>query len=259
MSLIKDLHLAAKHHLKERKRSLALKLAAEILFVDCGLKTSFLYDLNGASVVQIQEYLKELHQMGFIKRPLHVLSIADNILIINVSRTLSYLRLLLDTEDLYVIDVSAQLKQPEMFNQDRLCEIKSQLLDLLTLLRPYQYIKPEKISVADIPSPGWNLCTMFGFLLHFPAVYWFDTSKNFDNCLSFTPLKHFTVQTVCPKIGLQKIPVYSFSIPESVYDSVQALLQTWINGLRQMIHVHSSDFKDLEIITETVTLPTVAL
>ncbi|XP_018415255.1 PREDICTED: UPF0739 protein C1orf74 homolog [Nanorana parkeri] len=258
MALVKDLYLAAKHHLKEKKRSLALKLAAEILFVDCGLKPGFLYDLSGAGVEEIQGYLKALHQMGFIKGPLHVLNMADTVLIVNVSSTVSYLRLLLDREDLHVIDVSAKLKQPEMFNQDRLCQIRSQLSDLLTLLKPNQDTKPDIISIGDIPCPEWNLCTMFGFLLHFPAVYWFDTSKSFENCLSFTPLKHFTVQTTCPKVGLQKIQVYSFTIPESVYQSVQTLLQTWIEGLRQMFHAQGH-FTDLEIITETVTLPAVAL
>lgn len=251
--------MAAKHHLKEKKRLLALKLAAGILFVDCGLKPGFLYDLSGAGAEQIQGYLKNLHQIGFIKGPLHVLNMADTVLIMNVSSTMSYLRLLLDKKDLHVIDVSAQLKQPEMLNQqDRLCQIKSHLSDLLTILKPYQDIQPEIITVADIPCPEWNLCTMFGFLLHFPAVYWFDTSENFENCLSFMPLKHFTVQTTCPKVGLQKMQVYSFTIPEIVYPTVQTLMQTWIEGLRQVFHAQSH-FTDLEIITETVTLPAVAL
>ncbi|CAI9623057.1 unnamed protein product [Staurois parvus] len=258
MSLMRDLHLAAKHHLEERKRSLALKLAAEILFVDCGLKPGFLYDLSGAGVVQIQGYLKELHRLGFIKGPLHVINMADTVLIINVSSTVSYLGLVLDREDLHVIDVSAQLKHPEMFKKDKLCHIRSQLSDLLTLLKPYQDIKPDSISVVHIPCPEWNLCTMFGFLLHFPVVYWFDTSKSFENCLSFTPLKHFTVQITCPKIGLQKIQVYSFTVPESVYQFVQTLLQKWIKGLRQMFNMQGH-FTDLEILTETVMLPAVAL
>ncbi|KAM5181644.1 UPF0739 protein C1orf74 homolog isoform 1-T5 [Mantella aurantiaca] len=258
MSLLKDLHLAARHHLEERKTSLALKLAAEILFVDCGLKPAFLYDLSGAGVLQIQGYLKELHQLGFISGPLHVLNMADTIVIINVSSTVSYLSSLLEREDLHVIDVSAQLKQPEMFNQDRLCQIRSHLSDLLVLLKPHQDTQPGIISAADITCPEWNLCTMFGFLLHFPVVYWFDASKSFENCLSFTPLKHFTVQTTCPEVGLQKIQVYSFTIPESIYQSVQTLLQMWTKGLRQMFCTQSH-FTDLEIITETVTLPAVAL
>lgn len=258
MSLVNDLHLAAKNHLKEKKRSLALKLAAEILFVDSGLKPGVLYDLNGAGVDQIRRYLKELHQMSFIKGPLHVLNISDTLLIMNMTSTVSYLRLLLDRNDLYVIDVSAQLKQPEMFTNDRLCLIRSQLSDLMTLLKPYQDTNPDIISVGDISCPEWNLCTMFGFLLNFPAVYWFDTSKSFENCLSFTPLKRFTVQTTCSKVGLQKIQVYSFTVPESVYQSVQTLLQTWTESLGQMFHAQGY-FTDLEIITETVTLPAVAL
>ncbi|KAM9320219.1 UPF0739 protein C1orf74 homolog [Gastrophryne carolinensis] len=258
MSLVMDLHSAAKTHFKERKKSFALTLAAEILLVDCGLKPCYLYDLNGAGVLQIEGYLMELHRMGFIHGPLHVLNMADTILIIKVSSSVSYLSLLLNSKDLHVIDVSAQLKEPEMFSQNRLSHIRSHLSDLLEHLKRYQDMEPGTVSVAEICSPEWNLCTMFGFLLQFPAVYWFDTTTSCENCLSLTPLRRFKVQSACPKVGLQSMQVYSFTIPESICDSVKTLLNTWSQGLGQTFQ-KQQHFTDLRFVAETVTLPAMAL
>ncbi|XP_069612259.1 UPF0739 protein C1orf74 homolog [Ranitomeya imitator] len=258
MSLIIDLHTAAKRHLKGCKRSFALRLAAEILAVDCGLKPCFLYDLGTEDVLQIQRYVSELHQIGFILGPLHILSIEETVLIINVSRAVSYLTKLLNSAELHVIDVSATLKHPRMCSQDRLLTIKSQLSDLLTHLTNYQSKLPGRISAADMPCTEWNLCTMFGFLLCYPAVYWFDTTTNFENCLSFTPLKRVTIEITCSKIGLHKLQVYSFTIPESVFHTLQLLLQAWTESLQRMFD-GQCQFTDLKINMETVTLPSVAL
>lgn len=258
MSLIVDLQSAAKHHLKGCKRSFALRLAAEILAVDCDLKPCFLYDLGAAEVLQIQRYLKELHHIGFIQGPLHILNLEGTILIINVPRATSYLAMLLNSGELHVVDVSSTLKHPEVCAQDRLWIIQSQLSDLLTHLTPYQRELPGSISTAEIASTEWNLCTIFGFLLRYPAVYWFDTARNFENCLPFTPLKRVTVETTCSKIGRQKLQLYSFTLPESVYHTLQLLLQDWTENLKRAFD-EQCHFKDLKIVMETVTLPAVAL
>ncbi|KAM3935718.1 UPF0739 protein C1orf74 homolog isoform 1-T2 [Leptodactylus fuscus] len=258
MSLIVALRSAAKQHLKGCKRSLTQRLAAEILAVDCGLKPCFLYDFGTADVLQIQRYLMELLQIGFIQGPLHILNMEGTILIINVPRAASYLTMLLNSGELHVIDVSATLKHPEMCDKDSILGIQSQLSNLLAHLTPYQSEVPGTISVADIPCTEWNLCTMFGFLLHYPAVYWFDTTRNFENCLSLTPLKLVTVKTSCCKLGLQKIPMYSFTIPESVYHTLQLLLQAWTESLQHTFATQHY-FTDLDIIMETVILPAVAL
>ncbi|XP_069810632.1 UPF0739 protein C1orf74 homolog [Dendropsophus ebraccatus] len=258
MSLIMDLHSAAKHHLKGCKRSSSLRLAANILAVDCGLKPCFLYDSGAEDVLQLQSYLQELHHIGFIQGPLHIVNMAGTILILSVPRVASYLVMLLHTGELHVVDVSATLRNPEVLAQDGLRTIQAQLSDLLTHLTPYKSELPGTISVADIPSPEWNLCTIFGFLLHYPVVYWFDTTRNFENCLSFTPLKHVTVETTCATIGLHKLPLYSFTIPESVYHTVQLFLEAWTESLRRTFS-GQHHFRDLNVTMETVILPAVSL
>ncbi|XP_063300408.1 UPF0739 protein C1orf74 homolog [Pelobates fuscus] len=263
LSIQAELHLASKRHLKERKKrswstTSSLSLAAELLSVDCGLKPCFLYDYSGVRVHQIQSYLQELQRIGFIKGHMHTLNIADNILIINVPKTMLYLDSLLHSEDLHVMDVSASLDQPAMLSCNHVSVIRTQVTQLLDHLTPYQNEQPATVSLSDIESPQWNLCTIFGFILHFPAVYWFDTSSGFENCLSMMPLRHFTVQASCSTIGLTKAQIYSFSIPDSVYDCLQKHLQEWIDTLKQKF-LGQSDFTDLKIAVNTVTLKAVTL
>ncbi|XP_053313579.1 UPF0739 protein C1orf74 homolog [Spea bombifrons] len=263
MSLQEELHLASSRHLKERKKRLfsvavSLKLAADILSVDCGLKPCFLYDYSGAGVHQIQGYVEELQHMGFIKGHLHILNIADNILIINVTRAMSCISALVHSNDFYLIDVSASLNQPVVCNRDDVPLIQSQLNYLLDHLTQYQHEQPATVSVGDVQFPDWNLCTIFGFLLNFPAVYWFDTTSGFENCLSLVPLRHLTVQGDCSRLGLKRTHIYSFTVPESVCHILQKHLEDWFEKLRQTF-LSQSHFKDLEILTDTVTLTAVAL
>ncbi|MEE6493431.1 hypothetical protein FKM82_016827 [Ascaphus truei] len=263
VSLHGELRSAATRHLREgRRRSLSasasLNLAAEILAVDSGLKPSFLYDYSAAGVEQIQSYLKELQHMGLIQGHLLVLNIAGNILIINVPRAISCLDTLLGSEDLHLIDVSASLEHPVMCSQIQVPQMRSPLLELLDHLQPYQGEKPAMVSVGDIHSPVWNLCTVFGFLLGFPAAYWFDTTRGFENCLSLIPLRRFSVQASCSRINLHRVQLYSFTVPESVYPSMQVHVEDWIERLKQIFN-GQSNFTDLQIITNTVTLTVVAL
>ncbi|KAM8976787.1 UPF0739 protein C1orf74 homolog [Pelodytes ibericus] len=263
MSLQEKLRSAANSHLKEQKKrsfsvKFSLNLAAEILSVDCGLKPCFLYDYNGVGTNQIQSYLKELQHTGFIKEHLHILNIADNILIINVTRTISYLNTLLEKTDLSLVDVSAFLSEPVLFKQNNVSQIHSQLTQLLETLKPYQGGQPDTISVGDTEPVEWNLCTIFGLLLNFPAVYWFDTARGFENCLSLVPLRHFSVRAHCAVIGLTKVQIYSFTIPESVFCYLQKHLEEWTEKLK-MTFLGQKHFTDLEIIEDTVTLTAVAL
>ncbi|KAG8450900.1 hypothetical protein GDO86_003244 [Hymenochirus boettgeri] len=260
LCLHKKLHSVAKCYLKMKKMStsVSLNLAAKIIAVDCGLKPCFLYDYSTSGVQQIRSYIKELQHMRIILGHLLILNIAENILIINVSEAVSYLQALLHDHDLHLIDVSASLSQPVMFSPNQVLEIRTHIADLLDILKQYQHAQPDSVSVDEIQSPGWNLCTMFGFLLHFPAPYWFSTVKGFDNCLSLTPLRHFSVQANCSRICHQAVQIYSFTVPECVYQALKLHLEKWTEWLRQTFH-SQTDFTDLNIVTDTVILTAVAL
>ncbi|XP_010081632.1 PREDICTED: UPF0739 protein C1orf74 homolog [Pterocles gutturalis] len=80
-----------------------------------------------------------------------------------------------------------------------------------------------------------------------------------ENCLALTPLRVFTVQASCRRIkdGL-RVQVYSFSIPESLCAELEEVLGAWCDDLREAFSAQS-DFVDLCISSEVVSLPAVAL
>ncbi|XP_053562618.1 UPF0739 protein C1orf74 homolog [Bombina bombina] len=262
-SLHGKIHSAAVRHLKQtKKRSFSLpvtlKLAADVLAVDCGLKPCFLYDYSAAGVSQIESYVKELQHLGLLQGHLHILNIEGNILIINVPMAISHLETLLHSEELPIIDVSVYLKQPVICSKNQISEIQSQLSEILHHLLQYQIKQSTITSVGDICCPDWNLCTIFGYLLGFPSTYWFDTSKSFDNCLSLMPLQHVVVHASCARIDLNKVHIYSFTVPQFVYQSLNIPLQSWKDKLHQRFN-EQSNFTDLQISINTVTLAAVTL
>ncbi|XP_009866184.1 PREDICTED: UPF0739 protein C1orf74 homolog, partial [Apaloderma vittatum] len=105
----------------------------------------------------------------------------------------------------------------------------------------------------------WNLCTVVGVLLGYPAAYAFTAGEGAENCLALTPLRVFTVQASCPRIrdGL-RVQIYSFSVPESLCTELKGVLDAWRDELEEAFSMQS-DFVDLCVASEVVTLPAVAL
>ncbi|XP_008944528.1 PREDICTED: UPF0739 protein C1orf74 homolog, partial [Merops nubicus] len=115
------------------------------------------------------------------------------------------------------------------------------------------------VSSSEVVPAGWNLCTVVGVLLGYPAAYAFATEDDTENCLALTPLRVFTVQASCPRIrdGL-RVQIYSFSIPESLCAELREALGAWQEELTEAFSTQS-DFVDLHIASEVVSLPAVAL
>ncbi|XP_053943499.1 UPF0739 protein C1orf74 homolog isoform X2 [Cuculus canorus] len=108
----------------------------------------------------------------------------------------------------------------------------------------------SSVSSSEVVPTGWNLCTIVGVLLGYPAAYTFATEEGGENCLAMTLLRVFTVQAACPRIkdGLV-VQIYSFSIPESLCTELKELLDAWCEELKEAFRVQS-DFVDLRILSE---------
>ncbi|XP_030044507.1 UPF0739 protein C1orf74 homolog [Microcaecilia unicolor] len=236
----------------------SLDLAAQVLAVDCGLKPAFLYDYSAAGAGQIYSYMEAVQTAGLTRCRLHLLVLAGNILILNVEQASVYLEAVLK-QNMLIVDVSATRSCPGMCDPRVLDQIKQNVTDVLNHLKTVEENSSEVTSISEMCSTDWNLCTVFGILLGFPASYWFSTDKGFENCLSLTPLRVFSVEASCPEIsGSRRFRLYSFSVPEAVCVSMKEHLDAWSEALKQMVKDQTS-FKDLSITTETVSLAAVAL
>ena len=143
---------------------------------------------------------------------------------------------------------------------------------------------PSKVLIPlvklNIPA-HINMCTVFGWLIGYPVVYWFSTSilDTFDSSLglSMVPLLCYKV-TCCHGNGhtsLQKadkmdenIELYSFSIPEHLagVEIESGYFHSWFEMVRTkccVLFKFSSDFgfglEDIEMTISPVCLPSVNL
>ncbi|NXS32156.1 CA074 protein, partial [Pomatostomus ruficeps] len=146
---------------------------------------------------------------------------------------------------------------PALCAPGRASTVRGHLAALLGHLRDAEAAGAEPVTASEVVPGDWNLCTVAGALLGYPAVYTF--AEGAENCLALTPLRVFTARASCPRIqdGL-RVQIYSFSVPESLCAELGDALDAWCQQLREAFRAQS-DFVDLCISSEVVSLPAVAL
>ncbi|NWH71935.1 CA074 protein, partial [Piaya cayana] len=234
----------------------ALQLAGEVLAVAAGLKPALLYDCGAAGPAQWRRYLSRLREAGLLRAPLHVLGLGGSVLVLHPRLAQSRVGAALCAHPAPFVDVSAARRNPALCGQQEAEAIRGHLAALLGHLRA---TCPVPVSSSEVVPTDWNLCTVVGVLLGYPAAYTFATEEGGENCLAMTPLRVFTVRAACPRIkdGLV-VQIYSFSIPESLCSELKEVLDAWREELKGAFRAQS-DFVDLRISSEVVSLPAVAL
>lgn len=262
--LTQELFVASAHKcLRVGKKSLSVpqsvELAAQVSAVGLGLKPALLYDSNGASAEQVQQYLSSLQTSQLVSKSLLTLDLNGNSLILNPLTVISNLEQALCDSSVAVIDVCHSLEKP-IITDLLTTGLKTIIQDLLLLLRGFEKLKEaEKRLYVGEKCDQWNLCTVFGLLLGFPVTYWFDQTKSFENCLSMTPLM---VTTAAATWQVDAEPhrccLYSFSIPDVLREGTRSNLQVWRHQLQEQFQ-QQHFLKNLQVCQTTVTLPSVCL
>ncbi|XP_034536198.1 UPF0739 protein C1orf74 homolog [Notolabrus celidotus] len=247
---------------KSLSASQSLDLAAQVLALDLGLKPALLYDSNGASAGQVQQYLSSLQSSQLLSKSLFTLDLNGNTLIVNpAAARLNVEQLIIHYGNVAVIDICHSLEKPTIADPMR-TELKSMTQGLLLLLREMEHLrekaKEPHYTVGD-ESEEWNLCTVFGLLLGYPVTYWFDQTKSFENCLSMTPLSVTTASATWQADTFDhRCCLYSFSVPTVLFEDVQSKLENWSLCLHERFQ-QQNILKDLTFCQSTVTLPSVCL
>ncbi|XP_050930313.1 UPF0739 protein C1orf74 homolog [Lates calcarifer] len=237
----------------------SLDLAAQVSAVDLGLKPTLLYDSNGASSEQVQQYLSSLQFSQLVSKSLLTLDLNGNSLIVNPVTVRSNLELVLRGSGVAAIDICPSLERPTITDLLR-GEMKSTIQDLLLLLRESEQLKEaEKPLYVGEKCEEWNLCTVFGLLLGYPVTYWFDQTKSFENCLSMAPLMVTTAAATWQAEATgHRCCLYSFSVPAVLLKETQSNLEDWNLRLQERFQ-QQNVLMDLIVCQTTVTLPSVCL
>ncbi|XP_067324177.1 UPF0739 protein C1orf74 homolog [Anolis sagrei] len=255
---------AARQHLRMRKKkclspSASLNLAGEIFAVAAGLKPAFLYDYTPAGISQIVSYIQELQNISQLGGRLHILSIAENVFLINLETMQLWLEMVLQKNTVFFVDVAASKTCPGFCEPEDVDFIKGHLVEILCHVKAQATDTSQILSSSPAISTECNLCTLFGVLLGFPAAYSFPAQKSFENCLSLVPLRVFTIQATFCKISNDfRVRFYSFSVPESLYPVMKTDLSMWCENLQNAFKTQKY-FADLSISTEVVTQVAVTL
>ncbi|NXF84281.1 CA074 protein, partial [Sclerurus mexicanus] len=234
----------------------ALQLAGEVLAVSAGLKPALLCECGAAGPAELRRYLRGVRDAGLAPLRIHVLGMEGSALLLHPRLARSRVEVMLRARPAPFVDVSAGRGCPEVCGTAEAEAVRSQLAALLDHLRDAEAARAEEVSCSEVVAKGWDLCAVLGVLLGYPAVY---TLSGQENCLALTPLRVFTVQASCPRIkGGLSIQIYSFSIPESLCPQLRGVLDAWCDELKEAFSAQS-DFVDLRISSEVVSLPAVAL
>ncbi|NXX20936.1 CA074 protein, partial [Podargus strigoides] len=237
----------------------ALQLAGEVLAVAAGLKPALLYDCGAAGPAELRRYLARLRDAGLALHRLHLLGMEGSALLLHPGLARRRLAAMLRAHPLPFMDVSVGRQCPALCGPAEAEAIKGHLAALLAHLEAAEATSTGPVSSSEVVPAGWNLCTIVGVLLGYPAAYAFAAEEGAENCLALTPLRVFTVQAACPRIkNSLRVQIYSFSIPESLCAELREVLDAWRRELKEAFSAQS-DFVDLCIASEVVSLPAVAL
>ncbi|KAJ8372174.1 hypothetical protein AAFF_G00293910 [Aldrovandia affinis] len=203
-----------------------------------------------------------LQASGLVTSALHVLLIQDHVLIVNLQLSVSHLEELLSQKTVAVIDVSQACAQPALTEMES-SGVEKLARGILSSLRTLTDVSgqggPVVLAVAEEQCAGWNLCSLFGILLGFPATYWFDQKRSFENCLSMVPLLVTTATASWDAVaGGSRHCFSSFSVPNVLMPETRPTLDRWTEKLQERFSQQSA-FSALTLSSQTLSLPSVSL
>ncbi|XP_026863639.2 UPF0739 protein C1orf74 homolog [Electrophorus electricus] len=241
---------------KRLPKSSCLDLAIQIIAVDLGLKPALLYDSNSASAEQLHQYVTSLFGIGLLTTELQIISISGSTFVVNSKFMKSHLEEL-QSRNLISVDVCPWREQPCITVMGSSNE--NMLKDILEFFMDKENECSSVIVLGEELYGNWNLCTLFGILLGYPASYWFDQAQSLENCLSMTPLV-VNKAWVCLQIGDRRhcSCLYSFSFPEVLSAEMHTFIEQWTGLLRDRFSKQAV-FSELSFSKETVVLPCVTL
>ena len=263
------------------------RIALDILCIDIGIRSSFLFDYAFVTPCQLDALANIIYKTGLVNHRLAVLSVDDDTFLVDKRALLSKLEQCTPM----VIDVSGEIDGPVLLDKSassRLADIHEMKKHIIHSLKENTDAKSEKeeIFIIDIDLPKhMNRTTSFGLLLSYPVVYWYRTTHleasnsghggNDGNCLSMVPLCvcQLFAKNTSNKATQQTRPVQScavenisngvhmicsFSYPEQFKSHLKDCIECWRSSMKDNFAVQSF-LSDCTLVQKTVTLAVVAM
>ena len=241
-----------KKHLGKHCARFTIKIACDVMLVDVGLKTSFLFDYACISADNLNYFVMDIKKEKLVMSDLTVIKVEDDAFVCNMQS---------DRRDIHernIIDVSGHLKEPTLVD-DGTCN-KTLKTIVLEIERCLTQLEHNRNSILELEfSEVVNRTTAFGYLLDYPVLYWYGVGCE-ENCLSMVPSRNIKVIVqIGADYGDNKEHVaWSFSYPECFHQLLSAKVTAWFHRITQLCEKQAI-FENVTLQEETVLLPHVAL
>uniref|UniRef100_A0A8D8H0I2 UPF0739 protein C1orf74 n=1 Tax=Culex pipiens TaxID=7175 RepID=A0A8D8H0I2_CULPI len=196
-------------------------LAQQLHSIERGLKTGFIWDFACFSAAQANDLLTKLKEAKLVKNSLLAFQIGEDFGFLDGSRIDE-----IKFGNFAFIEISKHLNCPVVVEKS---SQNSQTIQqtLNSIHAQIQHSIPNEILTLVFDSTVHCIPTVFGLLIGYPVVYWFDVAQSDQNCLSGVPLTVFQVGWR-PQSGPNiTTPAVSFSVPCSVLEIVQNSVDLW--------------------------------
>ncbi|XP_022253001.1 UPF0739 protein C1orf74 homolog [Limulus polyphemus] len=258
----------------KRIRSHSFRIELDILSVIHGLRPAYLWDKCLASPEEIQNFVRAFtgrfstSSCKYRYKILDVLVLEESVFVVNLEALIDHLGRLVNDSSFPFIDVSFHLQKPALVSAGQSLTMNV-IQNVENELRKYWEIQQQTESSHE-PSiiklscdTLWNLTALFGILLNFPVIYWYnlETQRKGDNCLGMTTLRvHHIFGQINFMGSLIHHEILSFSIPKCVHSQIQQKICMWFFMLKNIVSsLCCACFEDIELISEEKVLPAVAL
>ncbi|XP_078595153.1 UPF0739 protein C1orf74 homolog [Branchiostoma floridae x Branchiostoma japonicum] len=247
-------------------------LMCDILSVDIGLKPAFLVDYGGLGCSKMTVFTEEVLRSGLVQHRLAVLTVGSDVLVLNADTSVAHLQVVQSDWDSFVVDVT--LGSPEPTPATEFCNqtVRECARDVVRCVATMRNMSVLQTNIA--PQENWNISTLFGLLVGYPVLYWYDPTQH-DTCLSMVPLLVYNVYVCldwntahalghksvcdCPEErNHHKHKLYSFSVPNNVKQDFSKQIDHWFERVQELFALQDL-FCCLEMTCSEMTLPTVAL
>lgn len=201
-------------------------VSSQIHCVDRGFKPGFLFDSWRPELDCLRLFLEDLRNEMIVTSDLVLVQVEEDYFLLNLDK------FLMNQEDYLVIDVGSNLELPKAIEntgaiKNSIDIVKEQLTDFSKRSNPGEILH-IRINLPEFTC----IPTIFGFLLGYPVVFYYNPEITNDCCLNNQDLQVF-------QLFHQENLLTSFSIPRLLMTlDVGERVQKWQN--RYQIH---EDFK----------------
>lgn len=154
-----------------------------------------------------------------------VLRLNDHVFVVNAQRCQCFLDSLVEMRNPLhpvFINISQKNTAPIVMTLEQIdCNVKSACIEISKSLK-LQERSHEFNTISVSLNDEVNLCTVFGLILGYPAVYYFDDIDQSSSCLNMVPI---VVLKVC--INETGEQLFSFSYPQSLTPEVTSVVSDW--------------------------------